>query len=483
VSGKHGIQSLVEEAARRKKRKADWKPHEILFEQQLEVFNDPSRYRLLRCGRRSGKSYTWGVALIDAAMKFPKSTPLYCCMSRQDARDILWPVLDELNDRYNLQMDFNRSTGDVTLLNGSRIILRGAGTMREINKLRGRKYPAAVVDEAQAFGMDLAYLLDEVIEPATADYHGWIGVSGTPSVAPVGVFYEMDQGAASEAWSHHSWTFFENPTMPNPQEFIKNVMRRRGWDDEHPGYRREYLGQWVRDDAARAFKFRQGVSLIANFPEDAVDDWQYTLGVDVGFVDPFSWVVIASSQTLGQAFVLDSYEEAGLTTMEALTRTERFCSKYEIHEIAIDTGGAGKLVAEDWKKMTNLPIKGAEKTHKGSQVATINGDFAAGKLQIVRDNNEKMIADLMVLEWDADKRQQGKFVYKKGFADHSADAFQYAYHLARHHYFDLQRIDDTKYGTREWYAKKEDAMEQYHVDHAADSGDALGQIWDDIALF
>lgn len=474
----------VEEALRRKKRRLDWKPLEILFEPQRKVFLDESRYRLLRCGRRSGKSYTWGVALIDAGMKWQKSTPLYCCMSRQDARDILWPVLDELNDRFSLKMDFNRATGDVTLTNGSRIILRGAGTLREINKLRGRKYPAAVVDEAQAFGPDLAYLLDEVIEPATADYHGWIGVSGTPSVAPVGVFYEMDQGVSSEAWSHHSWTFFENPTMPNPQEFIEKVMLRRGWDETHPGYRREYLGQWVRDDAARAFKFRQGVSIISDFPEDAVDDWQYTLGIDVGYVDPFAWCVFASSVTLGQAFLIDSYEEAGLDTMAALRVTERFCQKYEIYDISLDTGGAGKLVQVDWQKMTNLPIKAADKTHKGSQISVINGDFSAGKLKIVRRNNEKLIADLMVLEWDEDWRVRGKFRYKKGFADHLADSFQYGYNLCRHHYFDKQVIDTTAYGSAEWYRRKEDAMEQYAAEHVGEGNKTdLDRIWDDIAAF
>jgi hypothetical protein len=362
-------------------------------------------------------------------------------MSRQDARDIVWPALDALNETFQLGLEFNRSTGDVTMPNGSRIMLRGAGTMREINKLRGKKYPCAIVDEAQAFGSDLDYLLDQVIEPAVADYHGWIGVSGTPAVAPAGPFYEIDQGESAEAWSHHYWTFLDNPHMPNPEEFIAKVMKRRGWDEDHPGYLREYMGLWVHDKDARAFKIEPHRDIVPSFDAANAWDWDYVMGIDVGYNDPFAFVVLAQSQVLGQAFVIDSYEESGITTMEALVVAERFSNEYPITRIALDTGGAGKLVSEDWKKMSTLPIEPAKKTHKASQVSVINGDFRAGKLKVCRDNNIKLISDLMVLEWDKDQTERDRWVYRRGFADHLADALQYAYNLCFHHTYDPM-IDD-----------------------------------------
>lgn len=470
--------AIVEEALRRKQQRLDWQPDKILFDKQRAVFDDAARYLLLRCGRRSGKSYTWGVMLVDAGLRYPNSTPLYCTMSRQDGRDILWPVIQDLDDRFQVVAEggFNRANGDITLRNGSRILIRGAGTMREINKLRGRKYPLAVVDEAQNFGPDLMYLLDEAIEPATADYHGTIGLSGTPGPHPSGPFFEMDLGAARAAWSHHHWTFLDNPTMPNPEEFIDKVMERRGWDHQHPGLQREYYGQWVSDDSGRAFKLRQGVSIVEHWPEDQASDWVFYLGIDVGFVDPFGWVVLAASANLGEAYVLMSDQQGELTTGEALARTERICTKWPISRIALDTGGAGKLIEADWTKLTNLPIQAAQKTHKGSQISVINGDFQAGKLRIVRSGNQDLIRDLQTLEWDPDYRARGKFVYRKYSNDHMADALQYAYNLTHHHLWDPQRDNSVEVGSSAWYREKERRMFENACREAGSRG--TGTPWD-----
>jgi hypothetical protein len=457
------LSAAIQEAAKRKKRRLDWKPEKILFDQQMKVWGDESRYRFLRCGRRSGKSFTWAFCLIDEALKYPGSTPLYVTMSRQDAKDIIWPAIDLISDTFGLGLIKNLATGDVTVpQTNSRIMLRGAGSLREMNKCRGNKYPCAIVDEAQAFGPDLYYFIDEVLEPATADYHGWIGIAGTPAVQPVGPFYEMDLGDRATAWSHHSWTFLQNPTMPDPQKFISDVMFRRGWDEDHPGFKREYLGQWVADESSRSFRFTIEKSVVPSF-EDVqgfATDWQWVMGIDVGFNDPFAYVVIAYSTSLGQAFIVDSYEQGQMQTVEALTVAERFCQQYPIRDIALDTGGAGKLVAEDWIKQTALPIKAAKKTHKASQVSVINGDFDAGKVFICRDKNAKLINDLMVLEWDQQKLEQQKHVYRRGFADHLADAFQYGYSLCNHQFYAPTRDRSVKYGTPAYYKQKEDQWEK-----------------------
>jgi hypothetical protein len=251
--------------------------------------------------------------------------------------------------------------------------------------------------------------------------------------------------------------------MPNPEEFIAKVMKRRGWDEDHPGYLREYMGLWVHDKDARAFKIEPHRDIIPSFDASAAWDWDYVMGIDVGYNDPFAFVVIAQSQVLGQAFVIDSYEESGITTMEALVIAERFSQEYPITRIALDTGGAGKLVSEDWKKMSTLPIEAAKKTHKASQISVINGDFQAGKIKVCRDKNIKLISDLMVLEWDKDQTDRDRWVYRRGFADHLADAMQYGYNLCFHHTFDP--ILDTRVpsGSQEWYNRKEKAMEDRQV--------------------
>jgi len=469
---------VVEEAAKRHEREIRWRPDDFFFSKQKAVYDSESRYRALVCGRRGGKSYTWAGCLIDEGFKYPKSTPLYVTTSRQDARDILEPAMDHLNEMFGLNLWQNKATGDYYMPNGSRIILRGAGTMREINKLRGRKYPCAIIDEGQNFGPDLNYLIDEAIEPATADYHGWIGISGTPGPAKIGPFYDISEGEHAGAWEHFHWTFLDNPHQPNPEEFIKKVMERRGWTEDHPSFLREYMGLWVQDDNARAFQMQPHRDIEPSFSLNGVTDWDYVMGIDVGYNDPFAFVVIAQSQSLGQAYVVDSYEEGEMTTMDALVRAERLCAEYPITRIALDTGGAGKLVAEDWKKMSTLPIEPAKKTHKASQVSVINGDFKAGKIKIARDNNIKLIHDLMVLEWDSDLKERNKWEYRRGSSDHLADAFQYGYNLCFHHTYDPAEDTRVKVGSTAWYERREQAMEKAQIKRVQDAMTETGDIFD-----
>ena len=128
--------------------------------------------------------------------------------------------------------------------------------------------------------------------------------------------------------------------------------------------------------------------------------------------------------------------------------------------------------------MSTLPIEPAQKTHKASQVSVINGDFRAGKLKVCRDKNIKFISDMMVLEWDKDQTERDRWVYRRGFADHLADALQYAYNLCFHHTYD-RRIDDrVAFGSQEYWSRKELAMEKRQMKDVADREQQSGTIFD-----
>lgn len=458
------IPLAVMEAAARKEQQIRWSPEEFLFKRQLEVHQSEAPYKCKRIGRRGGKSWEAAAALISEGYRWPNSDPLYITTTRQDARDIMDRAFQHINERYKLGLRQNKATGDITMTNGSRILLRGAGTMREINKLRGPAYPCVIVDEVQNFGPDLHYLIDEVCEPAVGQFHGWISVSGTPPPAQYGPFWEIDQGKYAHAWEHFHWTYLDNPTLPEPEKFLQRVLDRRGWTEDHPGYQREYLGLWVRDDHARAFDLDPHRDVIPKFDVGHAWDWHYVMGIDIGYNDPCAYVVIAQSRSLGQAFVIDSFEQSEMTSMEALTEAERMCAKYPISQIAIDSGGGGaKMILKDWQKLTRLPVEAAHKTHKASQISTINGDFRAGKLKIARENNLKLINDLMILEWDGAKKENNKFEYPRGAPDHLADALQYGYNLCHHHAHDFKRDNRVEKGSSAYYEREERLMEEQQM--------------------
>ena len=145
-----------------------------------------------------------------------------------------------------------------------------------------------------------------------------------------------------------------------------------------------------------------------------------------------------------------------------------------VTRIAIDTGGSGKLAAEDWRKMSTLPIEAAKKSLKASQISVLNGDLQAGKLKFCRDKNITLINDLMVLERDHDRADRGQWVYKRGSRDHLADGLQYAYNLCFHHTYDPALDDRVKIDTPEYYERLEKQLEEAQVqrvkDRQADEG-------------
>ena len=75
----------------------------------------------------------------------------------------------------------------------------------ERQKLLGQKFVLVVIDEAQAFGIDLRQLVYGVLKPAVADYRGTIILTGTPGNPIKGLFFDVTNGREA-GWSGHRWT-------------------------------------------------------------------------------------------------------------------------------------------------------------------------------------------------------------------------------------------------------------------------------------
>ena len=70
----------------------------------------------------------------------------------------------------------------------------------ERQKLLGQKFVLVVIDEAQAFGIDLRQLVYGVLKPAVADYRGTIILTGTPGNLIKRLFFDLITGKEA-GWS------------------------------------------------------------------------------------------------------------------------------------------------------------------------------------------------------------------------------------------------------------------------------------------
>src|SRR5665213_3194795 len=221
-------------ARRAKSESANVIPLDPSFPSQNGFVEDNARFIDAQCSRRAGKSTGLGKRFFKTMQKHPRAKCFYLALTRDSAKEIMWPVLQELNDTYNLGCTFTESTLIVKHPNGAKLQLYGADMKNFVKRLRGQKSPGVGIDEAQDFGTHLQGLIDDILTPMLVDYEdGWLAMTGTPGPVPQGYFFQVTQ-EHKHGYSHHEWTILDNPYIPDANAFIQDLITRREWTLEHP---------------------------------------------------------------------------------------------------------------------------------------------------------------------------------------------------------------------------------------------------------
>ena len=396
-----------------------------LFDKQKIFHRDRSRFKAALNTRRSGKSYLAAVRLLDAAQKNPNSINPYIALTRDSAKRILWPTLTQIVRESEIRIKGEPKEASLTidLENGAQVFLVGADQSNFINRLRGIKAARAAIDEAQSYHAHIQELVDDVLTPALTDFSGDLDLYGTPGIRPHGFFYDITTGK-TQGWSVHKWSVLDNPHLPNAKDFISEMKQRRGWTEDNPTYRREWLGEWVLDLDALLFRFKP--SNIAEKPKDK--RLSHIMGIDFGFNDKTAWCVLAASSEDPIAYVVHCEAESELIPSQIAMRTGQLIERFNPISIVTDEGGLGKSIAEEMRRRYGLPVKPANKTKKLFKIAAINGDFIDNRL-FVNPESLELISQLQ----NTSRNDEGIEDPLSPFD--CADAFIYAYSEAKNYAF------------------------------------------------
>jgi phage terminase large subunit-like protein len=188
-----------------------------LHSHQLDIFNDPSRFKAVAAGRRFGKSYLAAIMLfVEASLTHKVRTDgvevdlgleevYYIAPTFEQGKKILWPLLKELGQ--DLISQKYENTGTLTLINGRRISIKGADRP---DSLRGIGLSYVVLDE---YAFMKAEVWELIIRPALARSEGGALFIGTP--AGKNHFYELWMRAADqEGWKNWMFKTTDNPFIP-----------------------------------------------------------------------------------------------------------------------------------------------------------------------------------------------------------------------------------------------------------------------------
>lgn len=428
MSAGTGSPSLLDVVADLQRRAAsEFTLADICFPKQLDFVSDLAPFATACCSRRAGKTTGCAADLLAVALEHPGTAGLYVTVARTTAKQIMWPVLKQLARDYKVVSTVNETTLQLTLSNGSIIICAGAKDLREIDKLRGQPFKRAYIDEAQNFRTSLLkILIDDVLEPALMDYGGDLRVIGTPGAVPAGMFWEL---CNAEGWSHHAWTFFDNPHIASKSgkthmQTLERVLKRRGVPITDPSIQREYFGKWVSDLQSLVLHYTPTLNGFGPLPVIA-GKWHCVLGVDLGWKDADALAVLAWYEGSRTVWLVDEVVTSKQTITELAAQIETLRSKWDISKIVVDTGGLGKKVAEEIQKRFGIPLTAADKTRKMENLTLLNDTLRRGDLK--SDPDGQFAHDCMLVEWDYDKSSPERLVVSKRYHSDIMDAVLYAW--------------------------------------------------------
>lgn len=416
---------LAKFVAAKRAQQADRRIEDPAHSKQNAFVTDTGRFLAAITTRRGGKSSGLALRFFRAAQKYQGSLCPYFALTRDSAKNIMWPILQETAERFKLPATFTESSLTVSL-GRSQIKLFGADMKNFIQRVRGIKTPFAAIDEAQAFGVHLEELVDDILTPATADYEdGAIALTGTPGPVPQGYFFDATQGR--HGFTVHRWSILDNPYMPKAADFIADLKRRKGWDDTHPTFRREWLGEWVADPDALVYRFTRARNVCLSLPDSK--EWIYVLGVDLGFdPDPSAFVLCAYNVHNPTLYIVDTYKQTRMIVSDVAERMRYYLRQHPYLKIIVDAGGQGKQIAEEIKQRYQVPLQAAEKVGKAGFIELMNADFQRGKIQVLSDCAESLATEYENLVWDSEsmeRREDGR--YPNHLTDAALYAWRYCY--------------------------------------------------------
>jgi hypothetical protein len=466
------------------KKKAEKNPEllfpisDILFKEQLDFVNDDERFVVACCSRRSGKSISIAAKLILEAVKHDNRLNAYITLSKTSARTIIWDEIVKMIRNNNLDVKFNDHAMIATFWNGSKILIYGAKDSSEVEKMRGNKFNLVVLDEAQSFRPFIGSLINEIIIPALGDYQGKILMTGTPGPVPAGVFYDACHNKGDfKGWSFHHWTLKNNTKFPSFLDgtttydaYIAYEMGRQKISATNPAFRREFLGEWCKDDN----------SLVYNIPKDGLVDelppniteWKYLLAYDTGFNDDDAFSVIAYNMEHPTAYVVDAHAletpegEAGRSFTDVALHIKALNDEYSFSRVVFDPTESGKKVAEEIRRRYGISMQAAEKTNKQAHIAFLNDDMRMGKFKLINRTTEELQYQWNNLTWEPQSdgtRKPGTKINNLKL-DHLADCTLYGWREARHYLAKLPEEEPME-GTPAWEKKKKAQLkEQFRLE-------------------
>lgn len=445
---------------------------------QLAAIDDPAKRKAARCSRRAGKTTTVVLYAGDFFPRQPEKVGWYIAPTLKQARRLMWSPMRKLSRELGLGLQFHKTDATITWPNDAALWLAGADDQDSLNAMLGFAPSIIFVDEVAAFDANqLEYLIEEVLEPSLMDEDGTMVLLSTPGQILAGRYYEITgphgtqitrfadgvaravskpyrerrqpawKGVTTE-WSLHTWGLKDNTARPDLWKKALAKKKLKGWSDDNPIWRRQYLGEWTEADPhLRTFVYDEGrdswspplnehgfASLdgVVQGPKGPVrlgeHEWRFLIGMDQGSSDPFAIQVAAWSYTSPLLLHCYEWETKRITVPELALQLELVAAQCggwnKIDEVVSDHGQLGDVILDTLREQYGIVVEKADKKNKLDHQELTNGELKDGRAKILK--RSRLAGEMAVLQ--NDPKRPGKTI---GGTNNNTDAYTYLAHRAR----------------------------------------------------
>ena len=286
---------------------------------QQGILDNSSRFRVILCGRRFGKSELSQIEIISEALRGNQVayiTPTYKLAKTFFER--LTQFIPFENNKSDLIINFPTG-GTVEFFTGERL-----------DNLRGRKFHFVVIDEA-SFIPNLEDGWLNSIRPTLTDYKGRALFLSTPRGK--NYFYQLyNKGKSGETdWTSFKFTTYDNPYIDKGE--IDDARKQL----PEAVFEQEYMANPM-ENAANPF----GTNFISSCTKEMSKLPPMYFGIDLA--KSYDWTVIIGLDLNGQVAYFERFQKDWKQTKETILTLDR------TKPVMIDSTGVGDAITEDLQR-------------------------------------------------------------------------------------------------------------------------------------
>ena len=392
-----------------------YKVRQSLYDKQKEVYDDlQDKKFLIINSRRSGKTELLGRLAVREALINTDAHIVYINRNSSAAiRQIRGPLAAAM-EKTNLRIiKGSVESQELHFSTGGQMLIIGNNNISDIGKLRGERISLCIMDEC-GHQRNTRELIREVIGPAMRDYgkEARLYMVGTPPRIPRTYVEEVYNNALERGWKLFSWTFMDNPFIPDRDKVIEEVCKENGVTPDSSFIQREYFGRMdAYDTDAQVF---HGYQLV----DKPIDHITHAyVGVDWGFEDKAAVVGVIADQQARRACVVKTWSEShtgvSKTCEEVKNMREYLINEFHpTHAVQIICDNNAKQDVYELVETYKLPnVTTAYKYDKDLAIEQLAEWLRSGTVVTLDKNNDRMIEDYDYTVWLRDE-ETDKLIHK-----------------------------------------------------------------------